>query len=285
MTCDLCGVRISATQRKKYYPYIKCNHCGLLRFNGTPTTNIDEGDGFLEYVESQAVAFEELRASEVLRRLDRYTKAGLLSSKTVFDIGCGSGSFISMATKYGFKAAGCDISKTAVELNATKGNEVHLGTFESMKFKDLLSAVTMFCVIAHVEKPSVLLDAIYDGLEDGGVLYFHTPGLCLIDSIGLAISKITRGKSNEILQRRLNNGHRRIYDKKSIEMLLLKHNFTVITIEKKIGYGLKKYRYFQEMGINPRVSNILGRIFEMTEKVGLLPKNELYVYAKKKSIL
>ena len=139
----------------------------------------------------------------------------------------------------------------------------------------------MFCVLAHSVEPESLLTSIHHPLKHGGVLYFHTPRYCLIDSIAIWINSIAFGKLNQLILRRIGGDHKRIYSKRSLMNLLGKAGFSEILMAPEIGYGLKKQHYFIAMGMPKFAAKAIGLILDIFSKFQLLPRNVFTVYAMK----
>ena len=142
----------------------------------------------------------------------------------------------------------------------------------------------MFCVLAHSINPELLLISIHKSLKQGGVLYFHTPRYCLIDSLAIGLCVLSFGKFNRLFLRRIGGDHKRIYSKKSLALLLKKSGFSVVRMKPEIGYGLKKEAYFRAMGLPKLFSAFLALILNVLAKLEALPRNVFSVYAIKTTV-
>lgn len=100
----------------------------------------------------------------------------------LLDIGCGGGSFLSLARSCGWKVVGIDPDPLAVA-NATKnGLTAHMGGIEYFDDQvELFDAITMNHVIEHAHDPIHLLKRCFSLLKPGGRLWLETPN---IDSFG-----------------------------------------------------------------------------------------------------
>ena len=281
LKCELCD---SEVLNFTSAPYIgKCSRCGLLQnFETKPPSNL-EGEEFSGYLSAQDLAFEEKRRLKVLHRLQKLLTDNRLEL-SVFDIGTGSGLFLKDATQMGFSVSGNELSNSAANLVRSEyGFEIFVRDFEELGFSNCHSSVTMFCVLAHSVNPSLLVKSIQKSLRVGGILYFHTPRFCLIDSVAISLNYLSRGRINQLLLRRVGGDHRRIYSKKSLKRLLIESGFIDFTIKSEMGYGLRKENYFSAMGFPLAISKIIAQVLNLCSVFKLLPRNVYTVYATKVS--
>jgi 2-polyprenyl-3-methyl-5-hydroxy-6-metoxy-1,4-benzoquinol methylase len=259
----------------------RCKKCGLLQnFEVKPPTSI-EGEEFAKYLSAQDLAFEANRRKIVLSKLRKLLVFNGLEL-SVFDIGTGSGLLLYDAHRLGFQVSGSELSNSAAALVASKyGFQIFCRNYEDFGFVDCQSAVTMFCVLAHTVNPDALLKSIQASLKNGGVLYFHTPRYCLIDSVALAINSLSKGFLNHLLLRRIGLDHRRIYTRKSLNQLLNKSGFNDFTLKPEIGYGLKKEHYFTSIGFPTSFSKVIAFALNLFSTFKLMPRNVYTVYAIK----
>ena len=103
---------------------------------------------------------------------------------TLLDVGCGDGSFLTLARTCGWDVVGLDPDPKAVANAETKGLTVHRGGIEYFDGKaELFDVITMNHVIEHVYEPVKVLEACHALLKPGGQLWLETPNL---DSFGHA---------------------------------------------------------------------------------------------------
>jgi SAM-dependent methyltransferase len=112
---------------------------------------------------------QERRRSERMF-IDNVTPGALL------DVGCGSGRFLSVMSKRGWKVMGVDFDPAAVEAARARGLEVYVGTAGSMLDKgSKFDIVTASHVIEHVPDPVEFLSQCRRLLHPGGRLVLKTP--------------------------------------------------------------------------------------------------------------
>lgn len=103
-----------------------------------------------------------------------------VKSKTIIDIGCGRGEFLSFAKDNSFKAIGVDMNKSMVERANSLGYEAIENdaiTYLSSQQKNSLAAITGFHIVEHIPFESLmeLFNECYRSLSAGGFVLFETP--------------------------------------------------------------------------------------------------------------
>ena len=126
--------------------------------------------------------YREFVASDHLRFLESCAKPGGSHGRSLLDIGCGSGTFIYLASRRGYSVCGMDVSATAVRLardlygvDARQG-DVGSAVWPGQKF----DFVTMFHVLEHLPDPAGALGYAASLLTPGGSLIVQVPN---VDSI------------------------------------------------------------------------------------------------------
>lgn len=102
----------------------------------------------------------------------------------LLDIGCGNGSFLSLARTCGWEVVGLDPDLKAVANAGKQGLTVYQGGIEYFDGKtELFDVITLNHVIEHVHDPVKVLKVCHALLKPGGQLWLATPN---IDSFGHA---------------------------------------------------------------------------------------------------
>ena len=279
--CDSEEILIIPTPAQVKGVFGKCAGCALLQNLQAKKPSDLEGIAFDSYALAQDLNFEKQRRASVLLRIQRLLIENHLEL-SVFDIGTGAGYFLVDAQQMGFKISGSELSRTAAaQVYKKYGFDISVKNYEDFKFTNCQSSVTMFCVLAHSVNPELLLISIHKSLKEGGVLYFHTPRYCLIDSIAIGLCRFSFGRFNRLFLRRIGGDHKRIYSEKSLMNLLKKSGFSNFTMRTDIGYGLKKEAYFMAMGTPKFISILLASVLNVFSRLNLLPRNVFTVYAIK----
>lgn len=236
----------------------------------------DEDFTAINYMEALDIDNEMQEYKNILKNLIEMLPSNG-KKKTLHDVGCGTGHFINLATESGFKTSGNDTWDQMIFLAKKSGCNVYLGTFNPRKHKEL-NAATMLCVLAHMDNPWTEIREIIGSLNKDGILYFHTPRMCLIDFIAIACLILSGTLSPALLMRRVSKSHRRIYSRKALFIELEKIGLKIVQIEKRKAYGLKYKEYLTSLGLS---KNLATKLAVSITKIGLdrfFPKNRWSVY-------
>jgi len=128
--------------------------------------------------------------------LRRYSK---IKSKSILDIGCGTGNHAVILAKKGYRVVGFDISKTMIELakKKSKSVEFYVSDIENFKFdKKFDACISMFAVISYITSTNSLLKAfknIRDHLNPDGIFIFDVWN-------GLAVLRLLPEKRTKIIE-------------------------------------------------------------------------------------
>ena len=282
--CDSEEILIIPTPAHVNGVFGQCAGCALLQNLQAKRPSDLEGIAFDGYALAQDLNFEKLRRANVLLQIQKLLIENDLDL-SVFDIGTGAGYLLVDAQQMGFKISGSELSRTAAaQVYEKYGFDISVKSYEDFKFTNCQSSVTMFCVLAHSINPELLLISIHKSLKEGGVLYFHTPRYCLIDSLAIGLCRLSFGRFNQLFLRRIGGDHKRIYSAKSLMNLLKKSGFSNFTMRTDIGYGLKKEAYFMAMGLPKFISILLASFLNVFSRINLLPRNVFTVYAIKSGL-
>jgi 2-polyprenyl-3-methyl-5-hydroxy-6-metoxy-1,4-benzoquinol methylase len=210
-----------------------CGRCGGAFFRRTlSSANSDEyWEGDL--VNEQVYALEEVRRAFAkkyawyLTRLDHIP--GLV--KNLLEVGCGSGIFLEVAAKRGWKVHGLDISQQAVEL-ARKNcptAQVICAPIERAGFlRETFNVIALWDVIEHVEDPEKLLQEARSLLASGGYLIMETPDEgCLARQLVRFAHKATAGRVS-FLRALYYPAHRWYFSRRAMATVLRRVGFDQI---------------------------------------------------------
>lgn len=157
---------------------VECNSCGLVF--------MQEYFGVGEYENSH---FEDDQRGEIMKSFSDNTPIGLLRFAyfcqirpkehiTALEIGCGSGSFLSiLGNDRTINYVGLEPSTKSAAFCQKIGLNVLPITFESWieEFAELADVVFAFHVIEHMENPRQFLRDIYNVLVDDGIAMIELP--------------------------------------------------------------------------------------------------------------
>lgn len=286
--CPACGgsrMRLLSAPNPEYVE--QCLACRSTFFNfgsGDTLSHNAQYQGEAEYQDYLDAANEPSLLQRHGQTIDRLRE--LLSdvrSPKLFDVGAGGGDFLARALESGFVVAGNEISKPAIAIcrerngiELAAGDDLEAIAVESGDF----DAVTMWCVIAHVDDPRQLLKGTKALLRPGGVLFFSTPRYCVIDRVAVILCRLSGDRYRRMFDRRINAAHRRQYSRRGMESLLKSEGFIPVGVAPAIGYGLHMVAYLRSMGFPDVIARPLGKGLELLANAGLAPRNILNVYAR-----
>ena len=115
------------------------------------------------------------------RQIDQGEMRGLprpAGGRTLLDIGCGNGRFLSLARDAGWNVRGIDFDASAARAAAARGLDVSAGGVEVLAGEsDRYDAITVGHVIEHIHDPRALLAACRRLLKPGGYFWIETPNV------------------------------------------------------------------------------------------------------------
>jgi 2-polyprenyl-3-methyl-5-hydroxy-6-metoxy-1,4-benzoquinol methylase len=109
--------------------------------------------------------------------LQRCARKNAPEEKTLLDIGCGSGTFLSLAEERGFSCHGMDVSESAAAAARRQyGLAVRQGRIGNLDWDGLkFDFVTMFHVLEHLRNPEESLKYVASLLKARGSLIIQVP--------------------------------------------------------------------------------------------------------------
>lgn len=108
------------------------------------------------------------------RHLPRANK----NCELLLDVGCGDGSFMSLAESRGWRTFGIDTDSLAVEKCLMNGLQASVGDITMVSLKDnYYDVVTCSHVIEHVHDPLLFLSIVTSKIKKGGILWIQTPNI------------------------------------------------------------------------------------------------------------
>lgn len=252
--CGAAGVgRLLGASRRR--PEIgRCPSCGLVSVLEPPPAGqlaglYDDPVEYDRYVAAQRTDGLRRRHVAVLGRL-RALLPPAAEPLRLFDVGAGRGDFLDLARRHGFEVHGNELSAAAARLCRERhGIELTVGGFDEVPAGPGYDAMTMWCVLAHVPEPRELLAGALRLLRPGGVLYLHTPRWCLLDTAGLALSRVSRGRLGQVTDRRVNTAHLQLHGVPSLTALARTAGFDVLAVSPVTCWSLTAGAYLETMGV------------------------------------
>ncbi len=167
-------------------PLVRCRACTLVyvgrresdfTFNGL---NVERSRAVATRVAQLEIVHPEVDEAErpwrVLAERERLARVrGVVPSGTLLDVGCSTGTFLSVAREC-FQVTGVEPDPATSTQAQAKGLDVLVGSV-----KDVVppvggfDAVTMFHVIEHLDSPQELIGTVRRLVRAGGVVVIETP--------------------------------------------------------------------------------------------------------------
>jgi 2-polyprenyl-3-methyl-5-hydroxy-6-metoxy-1,4-benzoquinol methylase len=153
--------------------WIRCETCGHIFRNGYYTDDMCRVI-FSGTNESQHVGYDIEGQRQISARIiDKILP--FKSSGTWLDVGFGNGSLLFTAQEYGFHPIGIDLRSQNVELLRRLGIDALCQDIRSLTPEPRYSVISMADVLEHMPFPKEGLNAAYNLLEDGGILFLSMP--------------------------------------------------------------------------------------------------------------
>jgi len=234
--CPVCGTTKefpdSIVSRNASRTYRRCKTCGMVYMAYTLENDKHyEKTYFFEdykkqYGKTYEEDFESIKASG-LKRVDSIKKVcGTVKGKSILDIGCAYGPFLSAAIDYEMNPFGTDISEDAVESVSKKlkipaccSAYPEINTAEEFGVTQF-DVVTMWYVIEHFKDLDKVLRKTNSIVKAGGVFAFSTPS-------GEGVSAVSnKDHFYEISP----TDHYTIWEPSKADKILRKYGFKVVKI-------------------------------------------------------
>ncbi|HIP36693.1 MAG TPA: class I SAM-dependent methyltransferase [Crocinitomix sp.] len=192
----LCPVCKSGNELEMFYKeggrYVKCQDCTMVYINP-----VFKDSALKDYYESNHAVQSEIVESDpndfyvniYNQGLDAITNNNS-QVLNILDVGCSSGTFLTVAKKRNIKTYGVELNKTEVKLAEKKGHQVYNDLLENITFKEKFDAITLWDVFEHLKSGKFYLSHIKTLLNKKGVIFLQIPSA---DSLA---AKILQEKCN-----------------------------------------------------------------------------------------
>ena len=174
--CPACGKASSVVRLTRGSTRIvQCTVCRLLyaspMVTGQYYQHLEIADAFAEMQTQASTRMTAYFAGiQAINRLNRRHKPW-----HILDVGCGAGTFVALATGFGYKTVGLEASHAEAAWAQDLGLQVHHGTTLTAYGPATFDVVTLWDVLEHVPEPVALLKQIRCVLRPGGYLLAKVP--------------------------------------------------------------------------------------------------------------
>lgn len=161
---------------------------GILRTNPTPSQDeigrYYDSESYISHTDSKASLVDKLyhiakeySIKKKYKTILQYKK----QTKTLLDIGSGTGDFLNSAQHYGISSTGTEPNEQARKRSIEKGNTV-VQDLDQIK-DQTFDVITLWHVLEHVHNPNTYLQKIDSLLNQNGLLLIAVPNYKSYDSI------------------------------------------------------------------------------------------------------
>jgi SAM-dependent methyltransferase len=289
-SCPVCGNSYRERCRRWYvvpeFEVLRCCDCGVTFIDQV----IQDNFGFTVEWEIETDPIIEIKSVNDFKRIEsklRELESDKIQHQRLLDVGCGTGAFLRQAQREGWSVAGLELSpKVANYARRVRSLEVEGGSIESpTNFAPAsFDIVTMFGVIEHLANPRSAALECARLLRPGGFLVLQTPTEDgLIRRIGRFIYRMTRGSVNFHVRQlySMGGGHSICFNKRSMQVLLARCGFEVLSIEQST-YGLRVLLMrFEKLPLPKKLIHVVGTtiVFSLGRILG--SNNHMTVYAQR----
>lgn len=142
-----------------------------------------DSEGYISHTDANNTWFDRLY--QRIKRKNLKSKMKIIesykpSTKSLLDIGAGTGDFVLRARAYGYDALGVEPNKKAQAIALRKGAKLHLGIddINHAKFK----VITLWHVLEHLPNLDKQIGAILSKLDANGILVIAVPNFNSFDA-------------------------------------------------------------------------------------------------------
>ena len=204
------------TPDRLHYRMVRCVRCGLLRSNPIlPLEELSRLYGASHFTYQREAAFTGKTYAAYLRR----ALAGRPWPRSLMEVGCGSGFFLSEAARMGIaEVSGVEPSQEAIEhAEPELRGRIRCALYDTETFEpERFDVICAFQVFDHVPDPAGMLRACFRHLRPGGMVLFinHDSG---------ALTNRLLGERSPIVDVE----HTALYDRSTMRRILEVTGFTV----------------------------------------------------------
>jgi len=239
---------------------VRCARCGFVYVN--PLILLDSQKGYNkpdEYSPSADNVDPIALFNVTMNLLEKYANYG----KTLLDVGCGKGEFLTIAKDRGWKVFGIEPSKNLADYAVQKYKlDIKTTSIEKAGFNSsFFDAVTLNMVLEHIDEPNSVLREVNRVLKDKGILLIEVPNTdSLMLKLATAYFRLKRKNWSPLLSPLHHPFHSYGYNMSSLKWLL-----------KNTGFEIKKFIItdvsLRGIRISPLTNNLEKELCIITSRI------------------
>ena len=264
------------------YRILRCPVCKLVQFSPLPeeavvhefyTNQYDAAGERASYFQKCRAGYEGSVEAQQLDQKLEWIRRVLPSGKDLLDVGCGTGVFLDLARKKGWRVRGIEISKRAsAYARETFNLGVYTGSVDSWdggegKSFDL---ITMLDVLEHLRDPATVLRRVKKLLKENGLLVIEVPNQdSLLNRVVHVVYKCGWKKPAHVIY---NIHHLFNFNTTSIKRLFSEAGFSIVRIDQDSTYlGRIKFKS-SILRLGTLILLNAGKLLRMENKLVVMAK-------------
>ncbi len=235
-----------------------------------------EGEGSVPELKSYyEFTYEDIPSNPLVQLYERWLDAIERHKPPgrLLDIGCGTGLFLSVARRRGWKPYGVDECEEAIEHAVNHfGLDVQVGEFSQAYGEDAtFDAITMWDIIEHARKPVDLLRAARGALAAGGVVGIATPNQrSILDVVAGAIYHASGRRITKPLEKFYIEQHFLYFAPETMKSALARADLRPLELKREL-------TDLRRLALSPATRAVLESLFLVARLTGL--ENRIFVVA------
>jgi len=211
------------------FSYTLCDNCQTI-FN-SPRLKIEYLDKMYKNGEYNNYSKKLVSTGDLIRtnttEVRKFEQINSLfdSCGELLDIGCGTGVFLSIAKKNGWRCIGVEPSQAASKIANDSIGNIFNQSFKKFKIKKKFDCISFWGVLEHLTDPKEQLSKAVGMLKKNGVIVFEVPSSDSILMQYVAKYKLTPFRFIE------SSRHLTFFSKKAIENICIENNLEIEYIE------------------------------------------------------
>lgn len=177
---------------RENFSIIRCTNCELLITSPRPTTDqlhkYYESPAYTSHVGAAKTLFDRLYQTArnftlrwKLSLIEQYSQT--IESKSLLDVGCGTGEFLKTAKHHGWHTTGMEPSEPArQQAHPSVTKDIRPSLNDIVNERKQFATITLWHVLEHVEDPTYTLQELKQLLLHNGTIFIAVPNHSSLDA-------------------------------------------------------------------------------------------------------